>query len=256
MKTLFLLLLTGLIFLLPKPSYSQNYQFKALLFTMPDKWHDQALPTAVDEFRKMADLNFFSLTWTQQDTVFNDDFLKDFSVIIFLNANPNHFTPSEYASFKKYIENGGGFVGIHATGVTASSDEWFQKLVGRSFYAHPDKQTAVLTVMDKNFPATMQLPDKLIWTDEWYEFGDALTPNLHVLLTVDESTYDVHRVGEKRAKYGMGAFHPICWYQDFDGGRSFYTAMGHMSYSYTDPWFLKLIYGGIYWAATGKGATR
>ena len=57
MKTLFLLLLTGLIFLLPKPSYSQNYQFKALLYTMPDKWHDQALPTAVDEFRKMADFS-------------------------------------------------------------------------------------------------------------------------------------------------------------------------------------------------------
>jgi uncharacterized protein len=253
MKNTFIFLLAGFLLIAIIPSYSQDYQFRVLLYTMPDKWHDQALPTAVNEFQKMADLNFFSLTWTQQDTVFNEEFLKDFAVVIFLNATPKTFTDAEYSSFKKFIENGGGFVGIHATGVTASSDIWFQKLVGRSFYAHPDKQTAVLTVNDKNFPATMQLPDKIIWTDEWYEFGDALTANQHVLLTVDESTYDVHRVGTKRAKYGMGDFHPICWYQDYDGGRSFYIAMGHMGISYNDPWFLKLIYGGIYWAATGKG---
>ena len=250
------LLITGLIISSLFPVLGQNYQFDVLVYTIPDKWHDQALPTALSEFKDMAETNFFGFTWTQQGSNFNDDYLKKFAVVVFLNAIPDQLTANELASFKRFIENGGGFVGIHAAAVSAKSDDWYKKLVGRVFIAHPDKQTAVMSVKDKNFPATMQLPDKWIWTDEWYEFGEALTPNQHVLVTVDESTYDVKRVGEKREKYGMGEFHPTCWYQEYDGGRSFYTAMGHMEISYKDPWFLKLIYGGIYWAATGKGMPK
>ena len=250
------LLITGLIISSLFPVLGQNYQFDVLVYTIPDKWHDQALPTALSELKDMAEANFFGFTWIQQGSNFNDDYLKKFAVVVFLNAIPDQLTANELASFKRFIENGGGYVGIHAAAVSAKSDDWYKKLVGRVFIAHPDKQTAVMTVKDKNFPATMQLPDKWIWTDEWYEFGEALTPNQHVLLTVDEATYDVKRVGEKREKYGMGEFHPVCWYQEYDGGRSFYTAMGHMEISYKDPWFLKLIYGGIYWAATGKGMPK
>ena len=249
-------MLSGLTFFLAIPSLAQEYQFNVLVFTVTDKWHDQALPTAITELKSMAEANFFGLTWTQQDTVFNDDFLKKFAVVVFLNAIPNQLNAGELESFKRYIEQGGGFVGIHAASVSAKSDDWYKKLVGRVFYAHPDKQTAVMTVTDKNFPGTVQLQDHWVWTDEWYEFGEALTPNQHVLLTVDESTYDVRRVGEKREKYGMGSFPPVCWYQEYDGGRSFYVALGPMEIAYRDPWFLKLIYGGIYWAATGKGIVK
>ena len=102
-----------------------------------------------------------------------------------------------------------------------------------------------MKVIDKNHPATMHLPDRWVWTDEWYNFKGPLPENLHVLLTVDESTY----VDEK----GMGEVHPIAWYQEYDGGRSFYTALGHIESSYNDALFLKHLLGGIYWAATGLG---
>jgi hypothetical protein len=47
--------------------------------------------------------------------------------------------------------------------------------------------------------------------------------------------------------------HPIAWYHTFEGGRSFVTALGHMPELYRDKTFLDHLYGGIYWAATGRG---
>jgi len=109
-------------------------------------------------------------------------------------------------------------------------------------------------VKDKSHPSTMHLQDSWIWTDEWYSFGPALTDNQKLLLTVDENTYDPDRTwGDDNRFTAMGDFHPISWYQEFDGGRSFYTTLGHLPAAYEDPWFLAHIYGGIYWAATGFG---
>ena len=91
------------------------------------------------------------------------------------------------------------------------------------------------------------------WTDEWYEFGPAHPDKLHFLLSFDETSYKPEaNWGAKQGK-GMGAFHPISWYQEYDGGRAFYTALGHIGAAYSDAAFLHHIYGGIYWAATGRG---
>jgi len=224
--------------------FSQG-QFKALVYTSPDYYHDVVIPTAISEFKKMAAKHFFEMEWTQQASRFNGDELKDYAVIVFLHANGGSLDNEQMKSLKQFVRQAGGFVGIHATSVTQEQDEWFQKLVGRVFIGHPEKQTAVINVIDKNFPACMHLPDHWLWTDEWYDFGEALTDSMHVLLTVDESTYN--------AINGMGDFHPVSWYQEYDGGRSFYTAMGHLEIHYSDARFLDHIYGGIYWAATGKG---
>lgn len=219
-----------------------------LVYTSPDVWHNEPIPTAITQFKELAEKHFMDLTWTQIENSFKDDYLSKFSVIVFLHSNDTKLSKEQQESFKKFIQNGGGFVGIHATAVNGKSTEWFKKLVGRTFTSHPEKQTAVMSVVDKKFPATMHLPDNWVWTDEWYEFGEALTDNLHTLLTVDESTYVV--------KKGMGKNHPIAWYQEYDGGRSFYTGLGHIESSYNDPLFLNHIFGGIYWAATGRGIVK
>jgi type 1 glutamine amidotransferase len=96
-------------------------------------------------------------------------------------------------------------------------------------------------------------PQSSLWTEEWYEYGEELSPNLHYLLSVDESTYDPKADWGKVKGQGMGQFHPMAWYQNYDGGRSFYTGLGHMGISYQNKAFLEHLYGGIYWAATGKG---
>jgi Uncharacterized protein conserved in bacteria len=227
---------------------AQYKKINVLVYTTPDVYHNQSIPAAITQLKSMAERNFVDLTWTQLETSFTDKNLANYSVIVFLHSTVSKLNAEQEASFKKYIHNGGGFVGIHAASDIKDDNEWYKKLVGRTFIRHPEKQTAVMTVVDKKFPATMHLSDNWVWTDEWYEYGEALTPNLHVLLTVDESTYYV--------KVGMGKNHPVAWYQEFEGGRSFYTGLGHMESSYNDQEFIKHIYGGIYWAATGKGIVQ
>ncbi|MEQ8238563.1 MAG: ThuA domain-containing protein [Cyclobacteriaceae bacterium] len=235
-------------------------QFKVLLYTSPDRWHDRTIPVAIEQFRKLAEKHDFDLVWAQANgsgnvqDVFTDQYLSKVDVVVFLHSRGYDLTVEQDGAFKKFIRNGGGFVGIHAASSNKDQELWFQQLIGRVFTDHPEEQTGVMTVADNTHPSTMHLSVKWIWTDEWYSFGPALTKSQTVLLTVDEKTYDPDRTWGDNSRFtAMGDFHPIAWYQEFDGGRSFYTSLGHISESYNDPWFLAHIYGGIYWAATGLG---
>jgi type 1 glutamine amidotransferase len=252
-------LLLGVLFSLPDIIEARPPQnFKVLLYTSPDRYHNQALPTAIKAFEHLAEKNFFTLTWTQLQSDIAQANLKQYAVVVFLFSNARELNTEQVSALQSFVRAGGGFVGVHSSSVDSAQDPWFKKLVGRSFRGHPEKQSGVLDVADKNFPATMHLPDRWLWTDEWYEFGEALTPNLHVILKVDESTYSPleHQEPGGRPRIGMDGDHPIAWYQEFEGGRSFYTALGHSGIYYEDAWFLMHLYGGIYWAATGNGVAQ
>jgi len=255
----FAILLVSLILALP----AQAQQFRVLLYTSPDRWHDPTVPLAVLQFREMAEKHDFELTWAQVHgsgnvtNVFTDEFLANIDVIVFLHSKGADLSTEQMDAFKKFIRNGGGFVGIHGSSASRRQELWFQQLVGRVLTEHPEEQTAVLRVQDKSHPATMHLPDNWVWTEEWYSWGEALTSGQKILLTVDEKTYDPNRMwGDPNRSTVMGDFHPIAWYQEFDGGRSFYTTLGHIPAAYNDPLFLAHIYGGIYWAATGLGIDK
>ena len=96
-------------------------------------------------------------------------------------------------------------------------------------------------------------PDTRIWTDEWYQYGKEQSDDLQYLLSVDENSFDPKAVWGEKSGNGMGGFHPISWYQYYDGGRAFYTGLGHVEDVYSDPAFLDQLYGAIWWAATGRG---
>jgi type 1 glutamine amidotransferase len=95
---------------------------------------------------------------------------------------------------------------------------------------------------------------RFLATEEWYEY-DAPRATLHYLLSVDEKTYKPEANWGAKSGKGMGDFHPLAWYQEYDGGRAFYTGLGHLPATYSDTNFLHHVYGGIYWAATGNGFT-
>lgn len=114
-------------------------------------------------------------------------------------------------------------------------------------------QTAVLQVTDKTHPITMHLPNSWVCTDEMNSFGQALTNNQKVILNADEKMYDPDKTWGDDRVTAMGVNHPIACYQEFEGGRLLYTALGHMRESFKDPLFLSHIYRGIYRAATGLG---
>jgi uncharacterized protein len=116
------------------------------------------------------------------------------------------------------------------------------------FQQHPAIQTATLQVMDRNFPGMDRFAPRFLFTDEWYEFDEARL-KLNYILAIDETTYQVSKVNQSRAPMSR----PLSWFHEYDGGRAFYTALGHLPETYADADFRHHIYGGIYWAATGKG---
>lgn len=228
-------------------------QFNVLLFTKTAGWHHKSQPAGVEALKALADKHYFNLVWHEESRYFNDEYLSKVDVVVFLSTTGNILSNEQQAAFERFIKSGGGFVGIHSASDTEYDWPWFQKLVGRTFVIHPVVQTAVLHKFPGNkHIGLQQMPEQLLWTDEWYEFGPELT-KLNYLLTVDEKTYQTQADWGDIKGDGMGKFHPISWYHNFDGGRSFYTALGHLSAVYENTLFTEHIYGGIYWAATGKG---
>ena len=163
-------------------------------------------------------------------------------------------------AFERYIQSGGGFAGIHAASDTEYTWPWYGELVGGYFRSHPaGTPTATVDIEDGDEPSTTGLPASWTRVDEWYNFQDTTTPvvngsatvadysprarHVHVLATVDESTY-----GEEDGNT-VDDDHPVAWCSDFDGGRSWYTAMGHTQASFADANFRNHLLGGLRTAA-------
>lgn len=228
-------------------------QFRVLLFSKTDGFHHESINEGVIAMRQMALRHTFAIDWQENASVFNEKNLEKYSAVIFLNTTGNILNEEQQGAFEKFIKSGKGFVGIHSASDTEYDWEWYTRMVGMMFRAHPRQQTAFLKVEDSNFPGMERFPKKMLWTDEWYEFRTpAKATDLKFLISIDEKSYDpTVKVGGVETK-GMG-FHPISWYHNFEGGRAFYTALGHIPQVYSDQSFLDHVFGGIYWAATGKG---
>lgn len=157
-------------------------------------------------------------------------------------ARPRLLDDDELAAFQGYIHDGGGFVGLHAATDAMHAIPWYSQLTGGGarFRNHPAQQTATMRVESPAHPSTEILP--LAWErfDEWYNFTTNPREDVHVLLTLDESTYNGGSMGDD---------HPIAWCQNFEGGRSWYEGAGHTDASYTDPLFVEHLLKGIEWTA-------
>ncbi|PKQ44480.1 ThuA domain-containing protein [Confluentibacter flavum] len=213
---------------------------KVLVFSKTAGFVHASIPAGIASIQKLGSENGFVVDTTTNAELFNEDNLKQYSAVIFLSTTGNVLDHYQEAAFERYIQAGGGFVGIHAAADTEYDWGWYNKLVGAYFLSHPrGTPEADFIIKDKNFVATEFFTDT-IWhrTDELYNYKK-INPNVNVLITLDESTYEG----------GMnGDFHPIAWYHDFDGGRAFYTGGGHTDESFSEALFLKHILGGIQYA--------
>lgn len=233
-------------------SAAAQKQFKALIVTTTNGWHHELLHSGVIAIKEMANRNFFDAVLFEDPNSFNDKFLEQFQVVIFLNTTGDIFNPEQQKALEKFIQSGKGFVGIHSASDTEYDWEWYTKLVGRMFKIHPAVQTAKLQVLDPTFPGLQGFENGRLWTDEWYEFSEPKTTGLQDILAVDETTYNPKvNWGTKKGE-GMGKVHPVSWYHNYDGGRAFYTALGHIPSIFSNDAFLNHLYAGILWAATGK----
>jgi type 1 glutamine amidotransferase len=160
--------------------------------------------------------------------------------VVFLNTTGDVLAPRQQRAFRSYIRHGGGWVGIHSAADTEYEWPFYGRLLGAYFQSHPAVQPATIDVVDRSHPSTRHLPARWMRTDEWYDLRSNPRGAVHVLATLDESTYSGGT---------MGADHPIAWCHAFKGGRAWYTAGGHTSESYSEPAFRKHLLGGILWAA-------
>ncbi|MAN51384.1 MULTISPECIES: ThuA domain-containing protein [Marinimicrobium] len=245
----------GLLFTFTSVQAQSIPQFKVLMFTKTDGFHHKSVNEGVAAIRKMAEKHEFAVDWHEDAKLINDENLEQYDVVLFLLTTGNILNEEQQGAMERFIQSGKGFVGIHSASDTEYDWDWYTKMVGRTFHIHPRNQTAELEVLDRKFPGLERMPDKFWWTDEFYEFGTERIDTLNYILSVDGDSYDPYAKWGEKESQDMD-FRPMAWYHEYDGGRAFYTALGHIPATYGDRLFLEHIYGGLMWAATGKGLKK
>ncbi len=214
---------------------------KVLVFTKTAGFVHDCIPAGADAIMKLGKENNFDVDTTSNAQWFMEDTLKKYAAVVFLNVtdpDDSLFTIQQKNAFQRYIEAGGNFVGVHAAADAGYHWGWFQRLVGATFNSHPKQQQATIVVEDADHESTKHLPKQWSRFDEWYNY-DHVSKDIHVLLKIDEKTYEGGN---------MNGNHPMAWYHEYDGGRAWYTELGHTIESYKDPAYLMHLLGGIKYA--------
>lgn len=221
---------------------------KVLLFTKTKGYYHESISVGITAIQKIGKDNNFIVEVDSSSTVFTDANLKKYKAVIFLSTTGNILNSDEQVALQRYIEAGGGFMGVNAAADAEYNWAWYNKLVGAYFKSHPGNpnvRKATVVVTDTGFIANKGLPTKRVRTDEWYNYKN-INADLKVVATLDEDSYEGGENGKN---------HPIAWHHDFDGGRAFYTGGGHTSESYSEPLFLQHLANGIQYAMGADSAT-
>lgn len=218
---------------------SSKEALNVLIFSKTGGYRHECIEPGGAALQAFFKANGISTLQTEDSTELNAGNLSKYDVVMFFQTTGNILDSIQQDAVADYVRSGKGFVGVHSVADTEYDWPWFASLVGAQLLNHPEIQQATLVKMDTSHPATQFLPDRWTRTDEWYNFKQ-LPSNVRVLLTIDESTYDGGANGD---------FHPMAWCQTYDGGRTFYTALGHTVESYSDTLFLRHIMEGVKWAS-------
>ncbi len=211
---------------------------KVLVFCKTAGYHHSSIPAGIEAIKELGAENKFEVDTTTNASLFTDKNLAQYKALIFLSVTGDLFDTLQKQALMNYVHKGGGIAGIHSATDAEYNWPWYGKMMGGYFLSHPKQQQAKLMVINGGHASTKGLPK--VWTrfDEWYNFKN-LNPDVHVLLKIDESSYEGGKNGDN---------HPMAWWQAFEGGRVFYTALGHTDESYKEPLFLSHLKGGILFA--------
>jgi type 1 glutamine amidotransferase len=205
------------------------------------------IPASVAAIKKLGEENHFAVDVSDDPKAFTSDNLKRYKAIVFDNTNNEIFDNDEQKqALQAYIHGGGGFVGIHSASGSMRQWPWFWSVLGGKFSRHAKLQTFTLKVKDPKDLSVAHLPASFQWTDEFY-YTDHMPEGLHVLLAGDLTKLEDPGKDKYPGKK-FGDEFPLAWRHQFDGGREWYTALGHQAEHYSDPLFTKHLLGGILWA--------
>ena len=237
-KTLFIIVLPLLV---SNISVGQSPSKKVLVFSKTKGFKHSCIPFSLKAIQKLGSENGFSVDSTTNSGFFEDKNLRNYQAIIFNNTTGDVLNNAQQAVMERYIQAGGGFVGIHSAADTEYEWPWYNELLGAYFESHPSNsniRNANVEITDKTHISTKHLPETWNRTDEWYNYKK-IYHYIKPLAYLDESTYEGGTNGNN---------HPISWYHEYDGGRAFYSGGGHTDESYAEPNFLQHLLGGINYA--------
>jgi uncharacterized protein len=217
--------------------------------------HEEAIPAANAMFDALGKERGWTVFKTENGAAFSPAILAKFDAVIFNNASGDVFTPDQEAAFKAYLEDGGGYVGIHAAGDN-SHKEWgwyMDQVIGATFTQHtmnPQFQKAVVRAENASHPAMQGLPASWQRIEEWYSFDKSpRTKGFTILATVDEQSYNPE--GMFGANLRMGDDHPAVWARCIGKGRVFYTSFGHKAEAFSEAETKMMLANATAWAITG-----
>lgn len=220
-----------------------------LVFSKTAGYRHESIPDGVRAIEAIAKKQGWSVVATEDPKAFTTEGLARFDVVVFLMTTGDVLEESQQKAFERFLASGKGFVGIHSASDTEYDWPWYGELVGAYFHSHPEIQEATYVIEDRGHPATSHLPDTWVRRDEHYNFDrNPRGSGVRVLASLDESSY---APGE-----GAMGDHPVVWSHEKQGGRAFYTALGHTSESYSDPRFLEHLEGAIAWCGNDAGSPR
>ncbi|MFI5742341.1 ThuA domain-containing protein [Streptomyces anulatus] len=220
--------------------------YRVLVYSEVTNSDHPSIPAGIEAVRKLGAEHDFEVEATADSSVFNDADLGRFQAIVFNNTNSTPETgdllnAEERAALQRYIRAGGGWVGLHSASASERDWEWYEGLVGAIFDKHPTPQTGRVKVLDHAHPSTRHLPDLWERQEEWYNWRTNPTSKVHTLAQI--------KVRDGIDGLDEGVDHPFSWCQNYDGGRSWFTAGGHDKASFQEEGFVKHLLGGIQWAA-------
>lgn len=232
------------------PAQAQKIKWnkvKILVYTKNGKGyiHDN-IANSVEAILALGKQYGFTVDASEDPSKFTDENLKQYDALVFSNTNNDVFdTDTQRVAFMRYIQAGGNFVGLHSACGTERSWTWFKNLLGGTFFWHEPGQSFTVNILDAKNPALSHLPQK--WNrekDEFY-FLKEMSVNLNVLAVNDHTT--IQKPAGK-ALDTFGNVFPSVWWHEYDGGRAFYTSIGHEKEDYLKEDLRKHILGGIEWA--------
>ncbi len=233
-------------------------KLKVLVYTKNGKGyvHDN-ITSAVAAIQKLASEKGFQVDVSDDPAVFTESNLKQYRFLLFPSTNNDVFdTDAQRVAFRRYIEAGGGFVGLHSVIGTERNWRWFKMMVGGTFVWHPKFQPLEIRVIDKAHESVSGMPSMWKKDDECY-FMKEMYPGIRVVMAHDLSAMNPNEKDAERMKTlaeNFGDYYPAVWYQNFDGGTIWITTLGHDKSDYEDPTYLNHIYQGMAFVARSTGA--
>ena len=224
--------------------YTRNY-------TPPDKpkgfVHDN-VTSGVEAVQKLGRENGFAVDVSDDPKVFTPESLHQYAALVFSNSNNEAFeNEAQRQAFKKYIQGGGGFVGVHSASGSERAWDYYWQALGGKFKFHPKQQKLELKVLEPESPIAQAIPATFTWGPDECYFHDRLNPDIKVVVAADPAQIPDKRAAQTTGSL-VGGLIPLVWYQTFDGGREVYIALGHNIPMYQDPILTRLILNAIKWS--------